>query len=155
MLSPSLPLGSPIWTMGELVVTLGGSISCGQSLGHCFPSPPPRHHIHDLNSPPPPPPPPPSPLHHPLPLHDNEGLIQEYWHPYREGPNVQPFIDNLGGMNVHCPDCGALHWLREKLSKSSNHNPCFGSCCLQGKVQLPIPHPPPSLLQHLSTVHSN
>ena len=110
------------------------------------------HHIHDLNSPPPPPP---SPLHHPLPHHDNEGLIQEYWCPYREGPNVQPFIDNLGGMNVHCPDCGALHWLREKLSKSSNHNPCFGSCCLQGQVQLPIPHPPPSLLQCLLTVHSN
>src|SRR5258708_28907467 len=43
------------------------------------------HHIHDLNSPPPPPPP---PLHHPLPLHDNEGLIQEYWYPYREDPNV-------------------------------------------------------------------
>lgn len=49
-------------------------------------------------------------------------------------------------MDVVCTDCQALHWMSERLTKSSKLNPKFGSCCLQGKIQLPpIDHAPPEL----------
>src|SRR5258708_33240670 len=35
MLSPSLPLGSPIWTMEELVVTQAGNMEEGVKQGRC------------------------------------------------------------------------------------------------------------------------
>ena len=52
-------------------------------------------------------------------------------------------VHNLGYLNICCPDCGALHWLDERLSKSSILSPMFGMCCYQGKVSLPPIQPPP------------
>ncbi|KAG2055672.1 hypothetical protein BDR06DRAFT_845562, partial [Suillus hirtellus] len=40
-------------------------------------------------------------------------------------------------LNVECPNCHALHFACERLIKSSAQNPCFGTCCLEGKVDLP------------------
>ncbi|KAJ6523320.1 hypothetical protein B0H19DRAFT_910883, partial [Mycena capillaripes] len=54
----------------------------------------------------------------------------------------------LGHMNVVCPDCGARHWKAEQLSKSKVNQPVFGTCCLEGKVELPpVRAPPRDLLQ--------
>lgn len=55
----------------------------------------------------------------------------------------------LGWMNVECPNCHALHWMCEKLSKSSEANPKFGTCCLSGKVSLPYLQPLPHDLHAL------
>ncbi|KAF8577733.1 hypothetical protein K439DRAFT_1301036, partial [Ramaria rubella] len=52
-------------------------------------------------------------------------------------------------MNVKCPSCGALDWMAECLLKSSDLNPVFGSCCLSGKIQLPLLQDPPQPLKHL------
>ena len=55
-------------------------------------------------------------------------------------------VHSLGKMDVPCPDCGALHWMAERLSKSSNINPRFGMCCYQGKIKLsPLHNLPPEL----------
>lgn len=49
-------------------------------------------------------------------------------------------------MDVECPHCGALHWMDEKLTKSSKTRPLFGTCCLSGKVRLPeLKTPPPAI----------
>jgi len=49
-------------------------------------------------------------------------------------------------MDVPCPSCSALHWMAERLTKSSNTNPCFGICCFQGKIKLAHLHNlPPEL----------
>ena len=67
----------------------------------------------------------------------------------------QPFnrnwpVHNLGNMNIPCSDCGALHWLAERLASSSMIHPKFGTCCFSGKVHLPRLHdPPPELLELL------
>ncbi|QRW07728.1 ATP-dependent DNA helicase PIF1 [Ceratobasidium sp. AG-Ba] len=45
---------------------------------------------------------------------------------------------NIGGMNVVCQHCGAYHWEEEKLSKSRANNPLFGSCCREGRIQIPL-----------------
>ncbi|KAI0750069.1 hypothetical protein C8Q80DRAFT_1314819 [Daedaleopsis nitida] len=67
--------------------------------------------------------------------------------PYRESVRQH----DLGRMNISCPSCGALHWLAERLTKSSREHPRFGTCCNSGKVSLPpLPNPPP-LLQNLLT----
>jgi hypothetical protein len=64
----------------------------------------------------------------------------------------QPFnkdwpVHNLGNMNIACSDCGALHWMSEKLSGSSRLHLKFGTCCFSGKVQIPRLHdPPPEIL---------
>jgi hypothetical protein len=60
---------------------------------------------------------------------------------YREPePNQR---HNFGLMNIICTHCEALHWIDERLSKSSIRNPKFGVCCLQGQIQLPpLRHPP-------------
>jgi hypothetical protein len=58
---------------------------------------------------------------------------------------------NLGRMDVTCPDCGALHWLSEKLSSSSKRNPRFGTCCSEGRVRLPALEAPPEPLRTLFT----
>ena len=61
----------------------------------------------------------------------------------------QPFnkdwpAHNLGNMNIPCSECGALHWLAERLSGSSKIHPKFGTCCFSGKVQIPrLDDPPP------------
>ena len=64
----------------------------------------------------------------------------------------QPFnkdwpVHNSGHMNIPCSECGALHWLAERLSGSSKINPKFGTCCFSGKVHIPrLDDPPPELL---------
>lgn len=51
----------------------------------------------------------------------------------------------LGKMDILCPYCSALHWMDEKLTKSSMKHPLFGTCSLEGKIRLPlfITPPPP------------
>ena len=41
--------------------------------------------------------------------------------------------------------------MAERLSKSSNKSPKFGTCCLEGKVQLPLLEAPPEPLETLLT----
>ncbi|XP_026435826.1 uncharacterized protein LOC113333615 [Papaver somniferum] len=55
----------------------------------------------------------------------------------------------LGQMDVKCHHCGALHWMAEKLTNSSLINPKFGTCCLQGKVRLPLLREPPIAFREL------
>src|SRR5260221_196419 len=45
---------------------------------------------------------------------------------------------NLGHMSYKCNHCGALHWLEERIAKSSKANLKFGRCCNNGKVLLPL-----------------
>ncbi|KAF8996487.1 hypothetical protein BDQ17DRAFT_1514095, partial [Cyathus striatus] len=71
--------------------------------------------------------------------------------PYSE-PNFRPY---LGRMEIPCIHCGALHWIDEKLTKSSKKDPRFGTCCLQGKVKLPSLQPPPDTLYSLLTNNNN
>ena len=52
-------------------------------------------------------------------------------------------------MSIPCPECGALHWIAEKLSASSRTTPRFGLCCKQGKVKLPPLRDPPAALRQL------
>ncbi|KAJ3924389.1 MAG: hypothetical protein NXY57DRAFT_878344, partial [Lentinula lateritia] len=55
----------------------------------------------------------------------------------------------LGQMNVECPNCHALHWAAERLTKSSATKPIFGTCCKSGKLSLPMLQNPPQELQNL------
>ena len=79
-----------------------------------------------------------------------ENELQQQLHP-RIPKGRQPYHEpvvkhSLGPMNVKCSHCHALNFDSEKLSKSTRNNPCFGSCCLQGQVKLPlIPEPPRTL----------
>jgi hypothetical protein len=57
-------------------------------------------------------------------------------------------------MDVECPHCGALHWMAEKLTRSSVTSPEFGFCCKSGKIQLPTLHAPPEALKELFDGHS-
>ena len=52
-------------------------------------------------------------------------------------------------MNVECPQCHALHFDSEKLTKSTRAVPKFGSCCLQGQIRLPPFPPAPATLRDL------
>ncbi|KAF8164533.1 hypothetical protein BJ912DRAFT_256272 [Pholiota molesta] len=65
-------------------------------------------------------------------------------------PYTEPIeLHDLGRMDILCPECGALHWKDEILSKSSLRNPKFGICCMEGKVFLPALLPPPEPLRTL------
>ena len=55
----------------------------------------------------------------------------------------------LGKMNILCPHCSTLHWMNEKLTKSNETRPLFGTCSLQGKIKLPGLITPPPVLQAL------
>ncbi|PPQ94221.1 hypothetical protein CVT25_006667 [Psilocybe cyanescens] len=63
----------------------------------------------------------------------------------------QPFshnwpVHNLGKMDIKCPKCGALHWMAEHISHSSDNSPTFGMCCFSGKIVLPkLDYPPQEL----------
>ncbi|KAF7126784.1 hypothetical protein RHSIM_Rhsim11G0010600 [Rhododendron simsii] len=65
-----------------------------------------------------------------------------------EGPSrahVIPGRHNLGNMDIKCTHCKALHWMDERLTKSSTSHPLFGTCGFQGKIRLPTlitPSPP-------------
>jgi hypothetical protein len=58
-------------------------------------------------------------------------------------------IHSLGPMGIVCSQCDALHWKFEKLSASSVRNPKFGTCCLQGQIQLPPLRAPPRYLNDM------
>jgi hypothetical protein len=67
-----------------------------------------------------------------------------------EEPNAR---HNVGPMSVKCSKCNALHFVGERLSKSSRINPKFGTCCLQGQVLLdPFLDAPPTLKNLLAGV---
>lgn len=49
-------------------------------------------------------------------------------------------------MSSTCTHCGALHWLAERVSNSSQRTPRYGTCCKHGEVVLdPYPDPPREL----------
>ncbi|CAG8484696.1 5830_t:CDS:2 [Acaulospora morrowiae] len=56
---------------------------------------------------------------------------------------------DLGHMDIECSHCSTLHWLDECLTNSLRKNLKFGSCCLNGKVVLPLLHDPPPFLRML------
>ncbi|KAF8964922.1 hypothetical protein BDZ97DRAFT_1622190, partial [Flammula alnicola] len=65
-------------------------------------------------------------------------------------PYCEPMArHDLGRMDVECPHCGALHWMMEKLARSSATSPEFGFCCKSGKIQLPALQAPPEALKAL------
>jgi hypothetical protein len=58
---------------------------------------------------------------------------------------LKPYIEsrtlpkaNIGAMNVACSHCSALHWKGERITSSSERDPRFTMCCLNGKVSLLI-----------------
>jgi hypothetical protein len=55
----------------------------------------------------------------------------------------------MGKMDVPCSDCGALHWISEKLFNSLVGSPKFGMCCYSGKIKIPKLDDPPQELLHL------
>ncbi|RPB00681.1 hypothetical protein L873DRAFT_1896321 [Choiromyces venosus 120613-1] len=58
----------------------------------------------------------------------------------------------LGGMNVICSSCNALHWIDERSQPSTKSLPRFESCCKKGDVILEsLPDPPDILKRLLST----
>ncbi|KAG1813501.1 uncharacterized protein BJ212DRAFT_1482413 [Suillus subaureus] len=64
-------------------------------------------------------------------------------------PYTEPITHHtLGPLNIECTNCHAMHFACEKLSNSSQRNPRFGMCCLQGQVNFPpFPAWPPELRQ--------
>ncbi|KAJ3739144.1 hypothetical protein EV360DRAFT_3544, partial [Lentinula raphanica] len=67
-------------------------------------------------------------------------------------PYAEPIQSHdLGSMKYACANCGALHWLTEKIDKSPKTSPKFGSCCKHGEVRLPLLQHPPDYLHHLFT----
>ena len=75
--------------------------------------------IQPMGNPPPPLPPlPPAPL----PLARR---------PFNSNPNQ---IHNVGKMDLVCRFCKAYHWKAEQLSKKTQGQPNFGTCCFSGKV---------------------
>ena len=49
-------------------------------------------------------------------------------------------------MDVPCSNCGALHWINERLANTSKTDPKFSMCCLSGKIKIPrLDNPPPEL----------
>ncbi|KZP30624.1 hypothetical protein FIBSPDRAFT_777376, partial [Athelia psychrophila] len=72
------------------------------------------------------------------------GIARENYHE----PTLQ---HDLGRMDVLCPHCDALHWIGEKLARSSRRDPSFGTCCNQGKVCIPRLADPPQALWDLFT----
>ncbi|KAH8976459.1 hypothetical protein EDB86DRAFT_3096628 [Lactarius hatsudake] len=78
----------------------------------------------------------------PLPL-----ILPVACHPFDHTWNVH----SLGDLTIQCPNCKALHWLAEHLTKSSMLNPKFGMCCFSGKIALPpLQSPPLELSQAIS-----
>ncbi|RPA93435.1 hypothetical protein L873DRAFT_1777753, partial [Choiromyces venosus 120613-1] len=41
-------------------------------------------------------------------------------------------------MDIVCPDCGALHWISERIVHRGKRNPKFESCCKHGDLKLPL-----------------
>ncbi len=64
-------------------------------------------------------------------------------------PILEPAPVRLSSMTVPCPFCSALRFIEERRTISSKTNPVFGSCCLSGKISLPVSVPPPEPLRAL------
>ncbi|KAH7834143.1 hypothetical protein Vadar_013104 [Vaccinium darrowii] len=77
-------------------------------------------------------------------VHDSDNEVQNTPVEVDAIAHVSSSRHFLGEMSTTCSSCGALHWMDEKLAHSSKKNPCFGTCCLQGKVKLPPLMTPPS-----------
>ena len=56
---------------------------------------------------------------------------------------------SLGPFNVQCPLCHAVHWIEERLIRSSMTSPQFGMCCKSGKISWPAMLDPPEPLRSL------
>src|ERR1700691_2371948 len=78
-----------------------------------------------------------------------ESLRQQELPPGRKAYKEPNGHHSLGGINVECQHCHALHWDAEKLTASTLNNKKFGQCCLQGQVDLPPFLPPPPTLKNL------
>lgn len=64
-------------------------------------------------------------------------------------------VHYAGKMDVVCPKCSAMHWMCEKLARSPDRSPMFGSCCLSGKISLPLLREPPQILKQLLSASDN
>ncbi|KAM7262134.1 hypothetical protein ACFE04_021211 [Oxalis oulophora] len=73
------------------------------------------------------------------------------WSTVVEGP-VQIINEpwNFGRPTSFCSDCNAKHWYEERVQKSKNTpHPEFYTCCIKGRVKLPLLQEPPALLKSL------
>uniref|UniRef100_A0A1U7VMW3 Uncharacterized protein LOC104218829 n=1 Tax=Nicotiana sylvestris TaxID=4096 RepID=A0A1U7VMW3_NICSY len=67
-----------------------------------------------------------------------------------EGDEVQSWMTNEGDANYECEYCGAYFWFEERVDKKyKNKKPVFTLCCGRGKIKLPNPKEPPSILKDL------
>ena len=64
------------------------------------------------------------------------------------GPHTNQY-DDLGHMDVRCDECGALHWIGERIAGSTSLTYQFTSCCRQGDIHLDRFRDPPDFLQDL------
>ena len=57
-------------------------------------------------------------------------------------------------MDVRYDNCGALHWIRERIAGSMTTNYQFTSCCRQGDIHLEQFRDPPDFLRDLLTAEN-
>ncbi|KAH6879939.1 hypothetical protein BKA70DRAFT_1447640 [Coprinopsis sp. MPI-PUGE-AT-0042] len=65
--------------------------------------------------------------------------------PYQEPPHRH----DLGRMDQTCTHCGAMFWLCERLSNSSQENPIYSRCCSHGDIRIPALKEPPVGIRNL------
>jgi len=41
-------------------------------------------------------------------------------------------------MTIICGDCGAFHWIAERIIHEGKRNPKFHHCCMHGDMQIPL-----------------
>ena len=94
---------------------------------------------------------PPSVQENPLPVAIAENSLPAVGLPLARQPFDRNWpVHNMGRMDVPCSECGALHWMCKKLTRSSKRDPDFGTCCFNGKIKLPkIEDLPVELLNYL------
>jgi hypothetical protein len=66
-----------------------------------------------------------------------------------ENSIATPVRHILSAFTVTCASCNALHFIEERLTKSSITNPQFSSCCRQHGNVLPLLEEPPEPLYSL------
>ena len=67
-------------------------------------------------------------------------------------PHRLPKPHSLSDFATLCPNCSAIHFLEERTYRSSDSRPRFAKvCCMEGKVDLALPSPPPEPLSSLFT----
>ena len=57
--------------------------------------------------------------------------------------------NDFGRMNIVCGDCGALHWISERMIQHGKRNPKFEGCCKHGDLNIPLLQPLPQPLHRL------